>query len=492
MMDVQLTNNSKAVTNGAIFAAISGTNSDGHNYIRQALEAGAAYIIAQKYPEELGIETFRLLSQYEDNSPTIASFIINWQDREVIWDVVINSRLSYAKWAHQLHPAQPEYTVAVTGTNGKTSTAWFYQQILSLIGEGSAALGTIGVVTNVSCKLNCSLTTPDALDLHKLLEHFTESGVKYLSMEASSHALHQNRLSAVEIKAAAFTNFTQDHLDYHHDMDEYFQAKTILFNEILPAGGHAILNVDMDRFSEILQVCTTRGHNIITYGHAADISYRKATGKLFLKIFDAEYKTDFHVVGDFQIYNLMAAIGLLLAVGITADKIISVIPNLLAPTGRMELVSTYNNARIYVDYAHTPDALQRALEALRSNIQGRVHVLFGCGGNRDKEKRQLMGEIAHQLADVVIITDDNPRLEDASTIRAEIMKACPKGFDIADRAQAIKLALQNLRPHDILLVAGKGHETYQIIGTEKHYFSDHDQVLLYVREMHRESQAMGN
>jgi len=489
-MDIilNITSNSKEIKPGGMFIAIAGSAFDGHNYINQAINAGASYIVAEKYPEELGITQAKLLSQYADEAPTIATFEVTKADGGlVVWDVVANSRLAYAGWAQQAYPNQPGHMVAVTGTNGKTSTTWFFQQILALLGYSSACIGTIGVISNITLDQSLqgpSLTTPDALGLHKMLESLAENGVEFAAMEASSHAIHQDRLSAVLLKAAAFTNFTQDHLDYHGTMEEYLAAKTRLFSHLLPSNGTAVLNKDIEQFPGLLNICQSRGVKVLTYGaDAADITYQAGEGNaMTLKIIGQEYRTQFNVIGDFQKYNLMAAIGLLIACGIDHADIIQAIPFLLAPTGRMEWVAMHNGANIFVDYAHTPDALQRALEALRSSTNGKTHLVFGCGGNRDKQKRPLMGKIAANYADKVVVTDDNPRLEDASLIREEIMATCPNAQEVAGRDQAIRIAMNSLMPGDSLLVAGKGHEEYQIIGTQTLPFSDRKHILNYTGE----------
>lgn len=477
-----ITNNSKEVKPGNVFVAIAGNQIDGHQYIKKAINSGAAYIVAEKYPEELGEKSATLLSQYDDNAPTIATFQVHCAERDVIWDVVKNSRLAYSKWSQQAYPKQPEHLVAVTGTNGKTSTTWFYQQILALLGYGSACIGTIGLISNINIdnsSTGASLTTPDALGLHKMLENLANAGIEYAAMEASSHALDQYRLSSASLSAAAFTNFTQDHLDYHGSMEDYLVAKIRLFSELLPWGGTAVLNNAIEQFPRLLHICNSRGHNIITYGtDGADISYTKIDSDIIdLKIMGKKYVTRFNVVGDFQKYNLMAAIGLLLAVGVDPVEIVKTIPQLHAPRGRMEMVGSYHQASVFVDYAHTPDALQRALEAIRSATKGRVHLLFGCGGDRDKQKRSLMGRIAAEYADMVVVTDDNPRFEDPKAIRKEIIQSCLNAVEVAERDQAIKFALDRLLPGDALLIAGKGHEEYQIIGADTIPFSDCQHVL---------------
>jgi UDP-N-acetylmuramoyl-L-alanyl-D-glutamate--2,6-diaminopimelate ligase len=408
-----------------------------------------------------------------------------------------NNSIAQAKLARQLYPNQPKNLVAVTGTNGKTSVSWFYQKIIELIGYKSAAIGTIGVIANIAEShlatnltenmVTLGLTTPFPSDLHKILDYFSDHGLEYVAMEASSHGLNEFRLSAVDLKAAAFTNFTQDHLDYHLNMEEYFQAKSKLFEEVLPAYGHAIINNDQEELDPINRICLSRNHKIIKYGKIdADILFEKGEGaSLIFKIFDKKYFTEFNPIGEFQIYNLMAAIGLLIACDIEINQIISVIPSLTAPWGRMEWVGSYNNADIYIDFAHTPDALEKALKALpySADENRKVHLVFGCAGKSDKTKRPLMGKVAQTYADIVIVTDDNPYFEEASTIRSEILKGSPNAVEIPGRGNAIIQAIKNLSPNDVLLITGKGHEQYQIIGDTRLKFSDQQQVKLAITNL---------
>jgi UDP-N-acetylmuramyl-tripeptide synthetase len=487
MSEIFVTSNSREVIDGAIFIAISGFKIDGHNYIKEALQNGASYIVAEKYPEELNFKEYQLITTYEDDAPTIASFqSISIDGKKVIWDVVSNSRLAYSMWAKEAFPSQPAHLVAITGTNGKTSTAWFYQQILSLLGHKSAMIGTIGVINNAGYShTESGLTTPDAIYLHKTLDAITSIGVGYCSMEASSIALEQHRMSGVELEAAAFTNFTQDHLDYHKSMEAYFIAKTILFSDVLKAGKTAVLNESIPEFQKLKSISLKKSHKIITYGLLeSDVFITEDMDKrVKIKIYDAEYRVDYKIKGEFQKENLMASISLLLASGISREDIISVIPKLSAPIGRIELVGTYNGADIFVDYAHTPDALKRALKAVGQGMEGDVYLVFGCGGDRDKQKRPIMAAIAAEYADYIVVTDDNPRFEDPSAIRCELMLSCD-AISIGNRSDAIKYAISKLKEGDVLLIAGKGHENYQIIGDVKHHFSDQEEVLKYIGGNH--------
>lgn len=485
--DIIITSDSRAVVPGAVFIAIKGTQCNGNNYILKAIKCGARCIVTEKYPEELGFVNSKLIDSSYEPVETIATFEIFIEGKVIIWDVVKNSRLSYSRWAKQMYSSQPDNVVAVTGTNGKTSTVSFVQQILAIQGINSASIGTVGIRSSVEIpkQIEVSLTTPDALSMHKLLGSLKSYGIEHIALEASSHALDQHRLSSIDIKAAAFTNFSQDHLDYHVSMENYLEAKTKLFSEVLSPGQPAVLNKSILEFSKLADVCKNFSHPIISYGGTgADITYQDKDGIIDINITGEKYSTVFNVIGDFQRYNLMAAIGLLTAMDIKGIDIVKSIPHLRAPDGRMEFVTEYNGAKIFIDYAHTPDALERALIALKPLAsKGKLSLVFGCGGDRDHSKRFLMGSIADKEADIIFVTDDNPRTEKASVIRDEIVKGCTKAYNIPSRDKAIEEAISYLKPGDVLLVAGKGHEEYQIIGDEKVLFSDKKHILKFVNGM---------
>ena len=311
-----------------------------------------------------------------------------------------------------------------------------------------------------------------------------EDNYTYVTMEASSHGLHQYRLGGLTFKVAAFTNLTRDHLDYHKTFEDYLDAKLILFKQLLSPDGTAVLNADINEYGKIADVCRHRGQRIISYGtRGGDIKLLCTTPlakgqRLDIEYFGQPQTLEIAQAGEFQAMNVLCALGMLSAITGLPDDVIRYVGDLKGAKGRLEHVAdTSSGAAVYIDYAHTPDALENALKALRPHTQGKLHVLFGCGGNRDAGKRPQMGQVAHQFADVVYVTDDNPRYEEADDIRNEIIPGCPGAFNIADRGKAIKMAMAALMPGDILVLAGKGHETGQYIKGEVVPFSDHEEVL---------------
>ncbi len=437
---------------GFLFAALPGTAHDGRNFIAAALAAGASAILAPTG------------TQLPQNSP--AQLLTSDTPRAAL-----------TLLARAFYDAQPQTQVAVTGTNGKTSIVNFTRQLWSMAGLASASIGTLGVISD-AYQQEGSLTTPDPITLHRLLAELAQHGISHCALEASSHGLDQERLLGLQLKAAAFSNLTRDHLDYHQDMPHYFAAKARLFGEVLPQHGIAVLHADLPYASELQKICAQRQQSIWRYGMAGDEIRLKSctptphgleiTGNAFAQ----NFAITLPLVGAFQADNVLAALGLVVASGGDAAQTLAHLPRLQGVPGRLQQVASVNNAAIYVDYAHTPDALQTVLRALRPHTMGQLHVVFGCGGNRDKGKRPLMGGIAHALADRIIITDDNPRLENPATIRAEILAACPNATEIAERSRAIASAIENLKAGDVLVIAGKGHERGQIIGTETHPFDD--------------------
>jgi UDP-N-acetylmuramoyl-L-alanyl-D-glutamate--2,6-diaminopimelate ligase len=335
-----------------------------------------------------------------------------------------------------------------------------------------------------------SLTTLDSISLHKTLNNLSQKGVSHFAFEASSHGLDQYRLHAVDLKAAAFTNFTQDHLDYHLTMEDYFLAKTKLFREVLPSQKTAVLNQDSPYFDRLQKICLERPQKILSYSlkSSADLSIQNIHQhdcfiEFDLNILGQHYLSQrVNLVGRFQLENLLCALGLVIATEAPLNKLIEALPLLSAVKGRMELVGFYNKAAIYVDYSHKPDALKTALENLRLHTKGNLWVVFGCGGNRDALKRPKMGAIASQYADYVVVTDDNPRFEDAETIRQQILTACPQAQEIGNRRQAIHSTIAQLGEGDVLLIAGKGHETGQIVGHTVHPFDDKTEVENFLKE----------
>ena len=381
---------------------------------------------------------------------------------------------------------QPETVVAVTGTSGKTSVATFTRQIWQALGLHAANLGTMGVLGDFTAPL--AHTTPEPITLHRLLAEMAGAGVTHAAMEASSHGLDQGRLDGVHLKAGAFTNFSQDHLDYHADFEEYFAAKAGLFNRVLPEDATAVVNIDEVRGREMAKIAGARGLDLITVGRAplADLCIGAqrfdATGQDLRFTWKGEaHLVRLALIGGFQAENVLAAAGLAIAGGEEPEAVFKTLHDLTTVRGRMELAAKRENgATVFVDYSHKPGALASALQSLRPHVMGRIVCVFGAGGDRDRLKRPLMGQAAAQYADVVIVTDDNPRSEDPAAIRAEVMKGCPEATEIADRAEAILRGVDALQPGDALLIAGKGHETGQIIGNDIYPFDDAEQASVAV------------
>ena len=373
---------------------------------------------------------------------------------------------------------QPRTVVAVTGTNGKTSVASFTQQLWRLLGKPAASTGTLGV-RGPGLAGGPSLTTPDPVELQRILADLAAQGIDHLALEASSHGLDQYRLDGVLFEAAAFTNLTRDHLDYHGNIEAYRTAKSRLFEELLPPGATAVLNADSPECGALRQIAERRGLRILTYGlNDADIACTDARPRddgwdLTLMVSKETYETRFPLPGRFQIANMLCALGLVLACGGQAKSAISHIASLKGVPGRLEqAVRLDNDAVVLVDYAHTPDALKTVLEAVRPHVQNRLVVVFGCGGDRDRGKRPEMGRVGAELADLVYVTDDNPRSEEPDSIRREILAACPEARDVADRREAIAQAMRELGASDMLVIAGKGHEEGQIVGDSILPFND--------------------
>ena len=456
---VGLTADSRAVKPGYLFAALPGAKSDGRSFIGQAIRNGACAILAPS-------------GTLLDNAPPHVSLIES-----------VEPRRAFALMAAAFHGKQPETIVAVTGTSGKTSTVQFARQIWRHLGRQAAALGTIGIVAPDFERYG-SLTTPDPVDLHADLAMLAGRGVTHVAMEASSHGLDQFRLDGVRIKAAAFTNFSRDHLDYHLDFEAYFAAKLRLFRSLVQDGGTVVLNTDIPEYEPLLAASTSRGLGILGYGRSPrldpghDLTLASQTpladGQILgLTIRGRAYQTRLKLMGEFQAMNVLAAVGLVLATGEDAEAAVGALEYLTGVPGRAQHVATApNGAQVYVDYAHKPGALETVLKAMRPHAKGRMVLVFGCGGDRDRGKRPLMGEIATLLADVVYVTDDNPRTEQPETIRAEIMATAPAAIEIGDRAEAIEAAIHALQPDDLLIIAGKGHEHGQIIGDTVKPFED--------------------
>jgi UDP-N-acetylmuramoyl-L-alanyl-D-glutamate--2,6-diaminopimelate ligase len=444
---------SRQLRPGELFAALGGARDDGRRYLADALARGAAAVLGPKGVGDGGLA----VPVVEADEP----------------------RRALALMAARFAGAQPDCVVAVTGTNGKTSTAVFTRQIWQKLGQPAASLGTLGLHAP-GRHVPGSLTTPDPIVLHRLAAELAREGVQHLAIEASSHGLDQHRLDGLRLSAGAFTNLTRDHYDYHGSEAAYLAAKRRLFTELLPRGAAAVLNADVPEFASLAADARGRGLDIVDYGREAGrlrlVSQQphELGQDLELELDGWRAKLSLPLVGDFQAWNALAALGLVLATGGDLRRAAEALSEIEGAPGRMELVARHpNGAPIFVDYAHTPDALQKALLALRAHTEGRLIVVFGCGGDRDPGKRPVMGRIARERADRVIVTDDNPRGEDPAWIRAAAMQAAgPGAVEIGDRAQAIAEAVAMLRPGDVLLVAGKGHETGQTIAGMTHPFDD--------------------
>jgi UDP-N-acetylmuramoyl-L-alanyl-D-glutamate--2,6-diaminopimelate ligase len=457
---IGLTCDSRQVEPGFIFAALPGSQLDGRDYIADALHRGASCVLAP-----MGTT---LPGDARDA----------WTGAPVPLLMHNNPRRQYALMAASFFEDQPDCIAAVTGTNGKTSVVTFLSQIWTGLGRKAASTGTLGVVAR-GFENRKTLTTPDAADLHRNLRDLARFGVTRLALEASSHGLQQYRLDGVRVRVAAFTNLTRDHLDYHHDMDAYLAAKMRLFTDIIAPGGTAVLNADGEYAEAVEAACRDAGLAILRYGGpGADVCLNareiiSGGYQLDISVAATRYQATLPLMGGFQISNALAALALAIASGEEPDAAIAQLQHLEGAPGRVQLVGeTPRGAPVFVDYAHTPDALSCVLGALRPHATKRLAVVFGCGGDRDTGKRAEMGTIAEQLADVVIVTDDNPRTEDPGEIRARILAAAPSAVEIADREEAITTAIEGLDAGDLLIIAGKGHEQGQIIGTETRPFND--------------------
>ncbi len=461
-----VTADSRAVRAGMLFAALPGTAVHGAKFIGMALDQGAAAVLTDAEGARLAAEVLA--------------------ESDVALVVAEDPRAALACAAALWFGAQPEVMVAVTGTNGKTSVATFTRQIWAALGHEAINIGTTGI--EGAWTAPSSHTTPDAVTLQKLLAAAAQGGVTHAAMEASSHGIDQRRLDGVRLRAAGFTNLTQDHLDYHGTMEAYFEAKAQLFTRLLPEDGVAVVNLDGAKGSQMAELALNRGLRVLTVGkgQGADLQIAAtrpdATGQEVRYLWQGRaFQTRLQLIGAFQAENVAVAAGLAIAAGEAPEAVLGVLPRLTGVRGRMQLAATRKNgAAVYVDYAHTPDAIETALKALRPHVMGRIIVVFGAGGDRDRTKRPLMGAAARAHADVLYVTDDNPRTEDPATIRAAILAACPEAHEVGDRAEAILRAVDALLPGDALLIAGKGHESGQIVGTDIYPFDDVEQASVAV------------
>jgi len=452
---------SRAILPGEAFFAVPGLRTHGDAFAEQAKARGAKAMVTDRVPA---------------GDPGIPLVIVE--------DV----RRAYAQAAARQFAPQPETVVGVTGTNGKSSIVSFVRQIWTSCGVPAASVGTVGIETADGLTPG-ELTTPDALSLHRDLARLRSAGIDHVAMEASSQGLDQRRVDGVKFSAVAFTNLSRDHLDYHADMEAYRDAKLRLFSDLIVEGGAAVVNVDDPEYEPFMFAALGRGVTLMTVGREGawfeigsviNEGYgQRVEGRLVGE------PVEFHLplTGAFQASNAVVALGLAMAAGAPKKGAMESLSKLKGARGRLELVGEHNGAAIFVDYAHKPVALETALTALRPYASGKLHVVFGAGGDRDKGKRPMMGEIAGRLADHAVVTDDNPRTEDAAAIRAEIMAAVPGATEIGDRRMAIQQAINSLNRGDVLLIAGKGHEDYQIVGTTKHHFSDHEVVAETLKDL---------
>jgi UDP-N-acetylmuramoyl-L-alanyl-D-glutamate--2,6-diaminopimelate ligase len=447
---------SRTVKPGELFVAVSGARDDGLRFVGQALAAGAAAIMAERVPQT-------------PLPPDIAFVRVH------------DARRSLALAAAKFFSDQPQVVAAVTGTSGKTSVTAFTRQIWAALGCEAASIGTVGLVSRRR-EVYGSLTTPDPVALHRELDALAQEGVTHLAIEASSHGLDQHRLDGVQIGAGGFTNISRDHLDYHASMADYLAAKLRLFTDLVERRGAAVINVDHEHADTVVSCAKQRRLRLLTVGRkGAGIRLVENAIDGFAQTLRAvhagnDYRLRLPLVGDFQIENALLAAGLVIATGGEPAATFAALAQLKGAKGRLELVGEKSGASIFVDYAHKPDALAKALDALRPYATGRLVVVFGAGGDRDPGKRPMMGRIAAEKADRVVITDDNPRSEQAAAIRAAILRAAPGAVEIGDRGEAIGTAIAELRGGDVLLIAGKGHETDQIVGEQVLPFSDHEAV----------------
>jgi UDP-N-acetylmuramoyl-L-alanyl-D-glutamate--2,6-diaminopimelate ligase len=461
-----VTSDSRKVKRGFLFIAIAGNKADGGAYARKAVEAGAVAVAAEHKPEGL---------------PQHAAFV-----------QVSNARRTLALAASKFHSRQPATIAAVTGTSGKTSVAAFTREIWTALGEQAASIGTVGVVSPKG-EVYGSLTTPDPVDLHRSLDELAGDGVTHLALEASSHGLDQHRLDGIRIAAGGYTNLSRDHLDYHPTLEAYLAAKLRLFTDLIAANGTAVINADDEHAPQVIAAAKARGLRVMTVGKdtskrgegiaIADVAIDGFAQRVTFIHDGHGYNVKLPLVGAFQVDNAAVAAGLAIATGSAPAAVFAALEKLTGAKGRLEFAGAYRGAPIFIDYAHKPDALAKALDALRPYATGKLVVVFGAGGDRDAGKRPLMGEIAHDKADRVIVTDDNPRSEEPAAIRAAILGSAPGATEIGDRAQAIRDGIAGLEKGDVLLIAGKGHETGQIVGGKVLPFSDHEEVAKVLKDL---------
>jgi UDP-N-acetylmuramoyl-L-alanyl-D-glutamate--2,6-diaminopimelate ligase len=453
-----LAEDSRKIKPGYLFIATPGTQQDGRTYIDDAVRNGAAAILGpQDFVAPAGLPVL--------TTPDI--------------------RKATAELAATFYPLQPEKIVAITGTSGKTSVAQFAREIWQALNHKSASIGTLGLVTAEGAKYG-ALTTPDSITLHRLLDDCARDGVTHAALEASSHGIELQRLNRVKFTACGFTNLSRDHLDYHQTMEAYLAAKLRLFTELLPLRATAVINADIPEFGRVRDAAVKSGLEIIAYGAEGTdmrLTDLRADGDrqiLKLEIFGKAHQAVLPVPGAFQAWNALCAMGLVIGAGEDVTTVLAALASVTGVPGRLQYIgASKKGGQVFVDYAHKPGALENILGALRPPCNAKLGVVFGCGGNRDKGKRPLMGGIAERLADWVIVTDDNPRNEKPETIRAEVIAGCAdknRVIEIGDRARAIRDGVARLNAGDILVIAGKGHEPGQIVGDKTLPFDDAEEA----------------
>lgn len=446
---------SRKVQKGDLFAVFTGSSSLNRQYAEDAVKRGAAVVLT------------------DDSSLSVSVPIVCRHDAPLLLGEINKA----------LYQPLPSVFAAVTGTNGKTSTVSFLRQIWDFSGLTAASLGTLGIRTKNKTEYT-GWTTADNVTMFEKLDEAAKEGVTHTAIEASSHGLALHRLAGLKFKTAGFTNLTQDHLDFHKTMENYFQAKMKLFENYMEDNATVVINADIPEFENIKAICQNRGLTVWSYGEKGKEfkllkqNLHQVGQDLEMEIFGRRHSIPMKITGSFQAWNALCALGMALASGVDEKSALTSLPELKNPEGRMELVGTTNKgASVYVDFAHTPDGIENALKSLRHHSAGKLWIVFGCGGNRDATKRPKMGALAGKLADKVIVTDDNPRFEDPAVIRKQIMAAVPQALEIGSRGEAIKYAMDNARKSDIILLAGKGHEEGQIIQGKVLPFNDRQEVL---------------
>ncbi len=460
---LNITDNSKQVNKNSIFVAVIGEKFNGVDFVDNAIQNGALLVVIPK--------------QYQNiiNKKNVV-FVENTRD--------FLSRATFFLYKDDI----PQNILTVSGTNGKSSVSFFVSQILNHLNIKNMVIGTLGIYIDGKKELDC-LTTPSPSVLCEYFKIASKKGISYVVMESSSHGIEQHRMDGLNFKTLGFTNLSQDHLDYHKTMDNYFLSKSRLYTDF--DNGNAVINVDDNWGLKLNNLCVSLGKSVLSYGMNSSnglkiLSITKYSTLQEIKIIydNKEYDIEINLIGEFQVYNILCAMGMLLSCGFDIDSLVVISPKIKEVEGRLNLLIPKNNVnyKIFVDFAHTPNALEEVLKTLKKEQHNKLHVLFGCGGNRDKSKRAIMGKISSIYADVVYITDDNPRYEDPADIRFEIEKGVElrdglEVYNIDGRSEAIKTAISSLNSGDILLVAGKGHESYQIIGDTTIHFSDKEEIL---------------